>query len=166
MHFLTFLAIVHVAFLRSSWRSCFMRATLVIMRATNSSLVFNFLSIDFAFYASPQTKIGSVRANFKQLYLLTHWKLDTCLYELIYSEQSILPPPKLFNISPEISCILRKRNSCLNSATAPVWITVSVRGICGGQNDTVTSICPNTSVFPVDINPEMFHILLNLQNYS
>ena len=31
-----------VALLRSSWRSCFMRAALFIMRATNSSLVFTF----------------------------------------------------------------------------------------------------------------------------
>ena len=42
MHFSTFLTIVRVAFLRSSWRSCFMRAALFIMRATNSSLVFTF----------------------------------------------------------------------------------------------------------------------------
>ena len=42
--------------------------------------------------------------NFKQLYLHTHWKLDTCLYELIYSEQSILPPPKIFTIPPETPC--------------------------------------------------------------
>jgi len=31
--------------------------------------------------------------TFKQLYLHTHLKLDTCLCELIYSEQSILLPP-------------------------------------------------------------------------
>ena len=60
-----------------------------------------FNSVDFAFHPSPQTKIWSVRANFKQLYLHTYWKLDTCLYELIYSEQSILPPPKIFTIPPE-----------------------------------------------------------------
>jgi len=45
-----------------------------------------FSFVDFAFHPSPQTKIGSVRANFKQLYLHSSWKLDTCLYELIYSE--------------------------------------------------------------------------------
>jgi len=32
-------------------------------------------------------------------------QLDTCLYELIYSEQSILPPPKIFTIPPETPCI-------------------------------------------------------------
>jgi len=42
MHFSTLLAIVRVALLRSSWRSCFMRAALFIMRATNSSLGFTF----------------------------------------------------------------------------------------------------------------------------
>ena len=36
------LATVRVALLRSSWRSCFMRAALFIMRATNKSLVFTF----------------------------------------------------------------------------------------------------------------------------
>ena len=41
--FSTLLAIVRVALLSSSWRSCFMRAALFIMRATNSSLVFTFL---------------------------------------------------------------------------------------------------------------------------
>ena len=40
MHFSALLAIVRVALLRSSWRSCFMRAALFIMRATNSFLVF------------------------------------------------------------------------------------------------------------------------------
>jgi len=45
MHFSTLLAIVRETLLRSSWRSCFMRAALFIMRATNSSLVFTFLCI-------------------------------------------------------------------------------------------------------------------------
>jgi len=40
MHFSALLATVRVALLRSSWRSCFMRAALFIMRATNSSPVF------------------------------------------------------------------------------------------------------------------------------
>jgi len=43
MHFSTLLVIARVALLRSSWHSCFMRATLFKMRATNSSLVFIFL---------------------------------------------------------------------------------------------------------------------------
>jgi len=37
---------------------------------------------------------------FKQLHHHTHSKLDTCLYKLIYSEQTILPP-KIFTIPPE-----------------------------------------------------------------
>jgi hypothetical protein len=43
-----------------------------------------FFFVYFAFHPSPQIKIGSVRANFKQLYLDTRQQLDTCLYELIY----------------------------------------------------------------------------------
>ena len=66
-----------------------------------------FFFVHFAFHPSPQTKIGSVRVNFKQLYLHTHLKVDTCLYELIYSDWSILPPPKIFTISPETPCICR-----------------------------------------------------------
>jgi len=42
MHFSTLLVTVRVALLRPSLRSCFMRAALFIMRATNSSLVFTF----------------------------------------------------------------------------------------------------------------------------
>jgi len=42
MHFSTLLAIGRVALLTSSGRSCFMRAALFTMRATNSSLVFTF----------------------------------------------------------------------------------------------------------------------------
>jgi hypothetical protein len=42
MHFSTLLATVRVDLLRSSWRSCFMRAALFIVRETNSSLMFNF----------------------------------------------------------------------------------------------------------------------------
>ena len=99
MHFSTLLATVRVALLRSSWRPCLMRAALFIMRVTSLSLV-------FTFHPSPQTEIGSVRANFKQLYLHTHWKLDTCLYEFIYSKYSTLPPPKIFTFSPETPCTL------------------------------------------------------------
>ena len=57
-----------------------------------------FFFVDFDFHLSPQTKFWSVHANFKQLFLHTHWKLDTCLCELIYWEYSILPPPKIFTI--------------------------------------------------------------------
>ena len=56
MHFSPLLATVRVALLRSSWRSCFMRAALFIMRATNPSLVFTFSFVDFAFQPSPQKK--------------------------------------------------------------------------------------------------------------
>ena len=84
--FPTLLAIVRVALLRSSWRSCFMMAALFINASNQFFSCVYFFFVDFAFHPSPQTKIGSVRANFKQLYLHTHWKLDTCLYELNYSE--------------------------------------------------------------------------------
>ena len=56
-HFSALLAIVHVALLRSSRRSCFIGAALFIMQATNSSLMFTFFFVDFAFHPSPQTKI-------------------------------------------------------------------------------------------------------------
>jgi hypothetical protein len=69
-----------------------------------SCVYFSF--VDFAFHPSTQTKVGSVRANFKKLYLHTHSELDTCLYELIYSEQSILPPHKIYTIPPKTRCIL------------------------------------------------------------
>ena len=69
------------------------------------SFVYFFL-VGFAFHPSPQTKIWSVHDNFKQLYLHTHWKLDTSLYEHIYSEQSILPSLKIFTIPPETPCIM------------------------------------------------------------
>ena len=65
-----------------------------------------FFFVDFAFHPSPQTKIWTVRANSEQLHLHTHWKLDTCLYELIYLEQPILLLPKIFTIPPETPCIL------------------------------------------------------------
>jgi len=48
MQFSTLLATERVALLRSSWPSCYMRAALFIMRATNSSLVFT-----FSLYTSP-----------------------------------------------------------------------------------------------------------------
>jgi hypothetical protein len=44
VHLSTLLATVRIAFLMSSWRSCFMRTALFIMRVTNLSLVFTFSS--------------------------------------------------------------------------------------------------------------------------
>ena len=38
----------------------------------NASLCLCFFFVDFAFHPSPQTKIGSVRSNFKELYLHTN----------------------------------------------------------------------------------------------
>ena len=35
--------------------------------------------------------------------------MDTCLYELIYSEYTILPPTKIFTIPPETHCIRLSR---------------------------------------------------------
>jgi len=42
--------------------------------------------------------------------IVTAHKLDTCLYELIYSEESILPPPKIFTIPLETPCIIHYVN--------------------------------------------------------
>ena len=58
-----------------------------------------FFFVDCAFHPSQQTKFWTVK--FKKLYLQTHWKLDTCLCELIYLESSLLPPPKIFTIPPQ-----------------------------------------------------------------
>ena len=41
-------------------------------------------------------------------------KLDTCLYELTYLEQSILSPPKIFTIPPETPCTFISLNSSQN----------------------------------------------------
>ena len=57
MHFSTLLTIVRVALLRSSWRSCFMRAALFIMRYDQFVSCVYFFFVDFAFRPSPQTKI-------------------------------------------------------------------------------------------------------------
>jgi hypothetical protein len=65
-----------------------------------------FCFVEFAFHLSQQTKIWSVCARFKQLYFHTHWKLGTRLFELIYSQQSILPAPQIFTFPPETPCIL------------------------------------------------------------
>ena len=99
-----------------------------------------FFFLDFAFHPSPQTKIWSVRANFIQVYLHTHWKLDTCLCELIYSAQSILPPPKIFTIPLETPCIymqyyLSSVNNVILIQQIPQHLSLrlSVTGsICGG----------------------------------
>jgi hypothetical protein len=39
-------------------------------------------------------------------------KIGQCLYELIYSEYSILPPPKIFTIPSETLCISDRYYSC------------------------------------------------------
>jgi hypothetical protein len=101
MDFFALLATVRVAHLRSSWRSCFMRAALFIMRATSLPLVFTFSLKTSLFIHPHRQKSKGVRVNFKQLYLHTNWKLDTCLYKLIYSEWSIIPLPKIFTIPLE-----------------------------------------------------------------
>jgi hypothetical protein len=63
MHFSTLLAIVRVAHLRSSWRSCFMRAALFIMRATNSSLVVTYSSLFI--HPHIQKSKGVISGDFK-----------------------------------------------------------------------------------------------------
>ena len=55
MHFSTLLATVRVTLLRSSWSSCFMRAALFIMQATNSSLVFTY-SLYTSLFIHPHRK--------------------------------------------------------------------------------------------------------------
>ena len=53
---LTLLIIVRVAIRRLSWLSCFMRAALFIMRATNRLLCL-LCFVDFTLHPSPQIKI-------------------------------------------------------------------------------------------------------------
>ena len=67
-----------------------------------SHMLFRVLSACHLFQTCVASDLG---ANFKQLYLHAHCKLDTRLYELIYSELSILPPPKIFTIPPTTPCI-------------------------------------------------------------
>ena len=105
VHFSTLLTTVHLALLGSSWLSLLQEGSTVHSASDQFVSCVHFFYVDFAFHPSPETKIGSVRYNFKQLYVHTNWKLDTCLFELIYSEYSILPPPKILTIPPETPCI-------------------------------------------------------------
>jgi len=68
MHFSTLLTIVREVVL-----AFFLYEGSTIHKASDQflSCVYFFFA-EFAFNPSPQTKIGSVRANFKQLYLQTH----------------------------------------------------------------------------------------------
>jgi hypothetical protein len=66
MHFSPHLAIVRIAFLRSSWRSCFMRAALFIMRYEQFVSCVYFFFVDFAFQLAQdrdrwRALVGTVR---------------------------------------------------------------------------------------------------------
>jgi len=105
MHFSTLLAIVlRVALLRSSWRSCLMRAAPFIMRATNSSLVFNF-SLDTSLFIHPhrknlictrkiQTAVSSHPMKIGQIFTYLFGTVHTTTSQNIY-------------IPLETSCIIR-----------------------------------------------------------
>jgi hypothetical protein len=56
-----------------------------------------FFFVDFTFHPSPQRQNSDLYAPTSQL--LKIWR------ELIYSEQSTLPTPKMFTIPPETPCI-------------------------------------------------------------
>jgi len=123
MHFSTLLAIVRVALLRSSRLSCFMRPALFITWDQFVSCVYFFFLTSLFIHLHRQKSKGvrSVSVKFKQLYPHTHWKLDTCLYELIYSEQSILSPPKIFTIPPETPCICWRKTGSV-PYSSPMFI--------------------------------------------
>ena len=79
MHFSTLLATVYVALLRSSWRSCFMRAALFIMRATNSTLVFTF-SFQTLLFIHPHRQKSDLYAPTSNSRIFTHIENWTHVY--------------------------------------------------------------------------------------
>jgi len=140
MHFSTLLATVRVALLRSSWRSCFMRAVLFIMRATNSSLVFTF-SLWTSLFIHPHRHKSDLYAPTSNSCIFTPIENWTRLYELIYSEHSVLPPPKIFTIPPETPCIY-KRCTC----TCVYLVRLVMVDSCVRQVYTIQSRIPKFGV--------------------
>jgi hypothetical protein len=92
-----------LALLWSSWRSCFRRAALFIMRAKTSLFIH--------LHRQKSKRVRCLRAKFKQLYLHTRWKLDTLYYEVFtrYSPCYQLLKYLLFLLKhPVFTCVCRK----------------------------------------------------------
>ena len=87
MHFSTLLATVRVPLLRSSWRSCFMRAALFIMRATNSSLVFT-LSLYTSLFIHPHRQKSDLYAPTSNSCISTPTENWTHVYMNLFTRNS------------------------------------------------------------------------------
>jgi hypothetical protein len=87
MHFSTLLATVHVALLRSSWRSCFMRAALFIMRATNPYLVFTFF-LYTSLFIHPHRQKSDLYAPTSNSCIFTHIENWTHVYMNLFTRNS------------------------------------------------------------------------------
>jgi len=85
--FSALLAIVRVALLRSSWRSCFMRAALFIMRATNSSLVFAF-SLQTSLFIHPHRQKSDLYAATSNSCIFTPNENGTHVYMNLFTRNS------------------------------------------------------------------------------
>jgi len=93
MHFSTLLEIVYLALLRSFLRSCsnhyqaVPNSTKLQLQVTTAVTCYSDSWVPvICFKLARASDLHSPTSDFKQLYLHVHWKLDTCLYELIYSE--------------------------------------------------------------------------------
>jgi len=87
MHFSTLLATVNVALLRSSWRSCCMRAALFIMRAANSSLVFTF-SLYTSLFIHPHRQKSDLYAPNSNSCIFTPTENWTLVYMNLFTRNS------------------------------------------------------------------------------
>ena len=111
MQFSTLLPTVRVALLRSSWRSCFMRAALFIMRVTNSSLVFTF-SLHTSLFIHPHKQKYDLYAPTSNSCISTPNEKWTHVYKNLFTRNSpyyhIL---KYICIPPETPCIYKKKST-------------------------------------------------------
>ena len=84
VHFSTLLAIVRVDLPRSSWRSCFMRAALFIMRVTYSFLVFTF-SLQTSLFIHPHRQKSDLYAPTSNSHIFTLTKTWTHVYMNLFT---------------------------------------------------------------------------------
>ena len=79
--------IVRVAFLRSSWRPCFVREALFIMRATNSSLAFTF-SLQTSLFIRPHRQKSDLYAPTSNSCIFTSIENWTHVYMNLFTRNS------------------------------------------------------------------------------
>jgi len=87
IHFSTPLATERVALLGSSWRSCYMRAALFIMRATNSSFVFTF-SLYTSLFIHPHRQKSDLYAQTSNSCIFTPTENWTHVYMKLFTRNS------------------------------------------------------------------------------